>query len=954
MLFRYKNKFVKNILTRSKATLLLLLIFISVVTTLPILGSTDAGAYTQNNDLEVIPDQITSFLYYQAISWCFANSTLSSADGDAINSNVVETGGWFSNKTASPNLWNRAKSVGIGVFLDGPGEHGDVYCSDATKLIAPALKLWGFSSSAELLCNIGFYRSGGKGWSISDCIKETALNLETGLDYNKQDALTEISENFKKFMKDNIFGRKTPALTGAQLYMFWRMSIQNSCIPDINSPPSYNYIDPADVPLLYRKKVNNDVQWVDLTTGKQWENEITKKPEGTYYQESYPDRSDTRIFGTPISSGGVGDKLTCVEAIAKMNKYIPDYLAWYAITYPPGVIPPKAPYVPPAIINPGTGGPATCSIDGIGWLICPVVRFLGRVADGAFEFLANNFLETSPGIFTNTKGTLHNAWSAMRNIANIAFVIVFLIIIFSQLTSVGITNYGIKKLLPRLIIAAILVNLSYYICQIAVDISNILGWSLKSFFENLGSTLNVTVPTFGQTGVANNLFYDIAVDVILLTLGGIIAYAALASFVSVALAAIVALVMILVILVARQALIILLIVISPVAFVAYLLPNTLPWFTKWQKAFVAMLMLFPIIGLVYGVSTLASVIITEVAQAGNNLSWFTQIAAAAVAVLPLFVVPGLLKKALDGVGTIGAKISGLGDKWGGAAGKQVGTWAGKQKEKSNAMADLKAFNSKSKRPSLRRYMVKRRARYAFADQNQKTELNRAQNEYVAGETETNDRFRARVSQGGGDGADMRALAGSKNTLEKLKLEEVAAAKTVIKNLSQKSIRELSQGGSADGLNAANSLALKEAAMQMTIASQDVEGINKLLDMSAKATGSQGGMDLATKQSFADSLAAAPNRMAYIGFGAISKIREGNGSDSKTLVEEAIKNNAYSQDKLATSSTEELEHVLSVAENMSSADYAQIKATADAAINNPLYSGRIAKQGKAVEAIQKLP
>src|SRR5680860_295958 len=105
----------------------------------------------------------------------------------------------------------------------------------------------------------------------------------------------------------------------------------------------------------------------------------------------------------------------------------------------------------------------SCAIPGgIGWIVCPVVNFLAWTADSAFSLLNDNFLKTNPAIFGDTTQA---AWGSMRSIANVAFVIAFLIIIFSQITSVGITNYGIKKLLPRIIIAAILVNLSFIICQ---------------------------------------------------------------------------------------------------------------------------------------------------------------------------------------------------------------------------------------------------------------------------------------------------------------------------------------------------------------------------------------------------------------------------------------------------------------------------------------------------------
>lgn len=314
-------------------------------------------------------------------------------------------------------------------------------------------------------------------------------------------------------------------------------------------------------------------------------------------------------------------------------------------------------------------GTSSCAVQGIGWIVCPVVNFLAGISDGAFGFLANNFLKTNTAI-VDTSSKTYTAWSTMRSIANIAFVIVFLIIIFSQLSSIGITNYGVKKMLPRLIIAAILVNISYFICQIAVDVSNILGFSLKDLFDNI---VKVTIPSNISSASTGLGLAGVAGGILAIAGAAVIGYALLATLIPVLLAAVIALVMILFILIARQALIILLIVVSPLAFVAFLLPNTESLFKKWQKTFTAMLMLFPIIAVVFGASTLASNILSSAFSANfpgdtSASAMFGQLIGSLVLVLPLFVVPGLLKKSLDSVGSIGAKINGIGGKLGGALG----------------------------------------------------------------------------------------------------------------------------------------------------------------------------------------------------------------------------------------------------------------------------------------------
>ena len=111
----------------------------------------------------------------------------------------------------------------------------------------------------------------------------------------------------------------------------------------------------------------------------------------------------------------------------------------------------------------------SCGIDGIGWLVCPVMNFVANINDAAYSAISG-FLDIKPAILkdSNAPGA-KQGWEFFRNIANAIFAVIFLWVIFSQISNVGVSNYGIKKILPRLIIGALLVNLSYYLCQIFVD-----------------------------------------------------------------------------------------------------------------------------------------------------------------------------------------------------------------------------------------------------------------------------------------------------------------------------------------------------------------------------------------------------------------------------------------------------------------------------------------------------
>ncbi len=292
--------------------------------------------------------------------------------------------------------------------------------------------------------------------------------------------------------------------------------------------------------------------------------------------------------------------------------------------------------------NPDGGDPkSSCSIEGgLGWILCPVMTTLATINDTAFKSL-DGFLEVNSSTFSNS--SLKSAWESFRDLANIAFIGAFLVVVYSQITGAGITNYGIKKLLPKIIIAAILVNISFWICALAVDISNVLGASLKSLFEGLVGGGGSGAPPETWSNIVGGLLTAVVSVALIIAL-------ILAPTVLLAVA------VVLIILIARQAFVILLIVLSPLAFVAYLLPNTNAWFTKWWKAFTTTLMVYPVVGAIFGASTLASNILAK--ADGTEM----KLAALAVLGIPLFAVPAVLKGAMSAAGTIGAKLAGLQDR----------------------------------------------------------------------------------------------------------------------------------------------------------------------------------------------------------------------------------------------------------------------------------------------------
>jgi hypothetical protein len=358
----------------------------------------------------------------------------------------------------------------------------------------------------------------------------------------------------------------------------------------------------------------------------------------------------------------------------------------------------------------------SCAVEGIGWMVCPITNFFAGAMDWLFDMLSG-FLAVRP-VQTTQTNALYRGWSYMRNFANVAFVIAFMVIIYSQVSTFGISNYGIKKLLPRLIVAAILVNVSYWICAIAIDISNILGYSIQDIFISMrkglvggeGNSWNVTswqsVTGFVLSGGTALTALGIGTYSALAGAGGAI-YLLLPILLGVLMAVLVALL----VLAARQAIITILVIISPLAFVAYILPNTEKYFKKWHELGMTLLVMFPAFSVVFGGSQLAGTAIIQNADSINLI-----ILGMAVQVAPLAITPLLMRVS----GSLLTKIGGLVNNPKRGMVDRTRNWANSRAE------DHKARNLG--RSDLRRRNFMARSAQAIDNRNRKREGWRKVNE----------------------------------------------------------------------------------------------------------------------------------------------------------------------------------------------------------------------------------
>lgn len=295
----------------------------------------------------------------------------------------------------------------------------------------------------------------------------------------------------------------------------------------------------------------------------------------------------------------------------------------------------------------------------LGYFICPAINAAIIFADGAwsiFEFLLiNDPLDGS--------GTYYDSWTKVRDLANAILVVIFLGIVISQVSNIGISNYGIKKMLPRLVIVAVAINISYYLMQVIVDIANITGKSIDSIFSGFESYSGLKAAN-GWSVLFDSILLSATVASsvgVTLAAGAVLGWPAIILFLgAMIIPAIIGIIAGLLALQVRSMLIPILAIFSPVALVAWVLPNTQKLFDKWKSMFTGLVFLYPLASIYYGgLKFAASITLTS----GESIS-IQRLMALAALFIGTFMVAVIAIKSNSIMGKIVGGIGGFANKLG--------------------------------------------------------------------------------------------------------------------------------------------------------------------------------------------------------------------------------------------------------------------------------------------------
>ncbi len=300
-------------------------------------------------------------------------------------------------------------------------------------------------------------------------------------------------------------------------------------------------------------------------------------------------------------------------------------------------------------------------LNGFGAIICSGQNLFATMTDILYGIISK-ILEGQTEITKSDPVRTH--WGNFLNIANIILIIAFLVVIYSTATSTGgLSNYDVKKLLPRIIIFAIAINLSFYICMALVDLSTILG---KGAFGLLmgGSAgappqlINSAKKTAGDIAIAGVALVAVAAVLVILVGAPII----------------MALLAIVFALVVRGIALMILVIVSPIAIALYLFNNQglSKGFSMWLNNYIKLLLVYPLFMLVWGGTRVVSGLVAKGDQDGIDALFVLLVEAIclitpALSIMPLFKMSGDIM----GKATIMAASNGAANKFAGWTGSKL-------------------------------------------------------------------------------------------------------------------------------------------------------------------------------------------------------------------------------------------------------------------------------------------
>lgn len=318
-------------------------------------------------------------------------------------------------------------------------------------------------------------------------------------------------------------------------------------------------------------------------------------------------------WGPPI--GGRGGVANCIPYTLQVD-----------ITQPYGGTPTGTPTQNPTSVNDGCILPT--DNQPLRWIMCPVMTTLQAAATAVNAFMSSQ-LEVSPSEFFNS-GT-QNAFNVFRDIGVAMLVIAGLAMVISQAADLEIfAAHTVRKALPRIIIAAIIIAISWPLLQFIVGFFNDMGAWVGKIILSVADALPTQGDAFGQ--IMANLGDTLILGVVA---AGAVTLLGAAGIISMLFSIILLILVGVFVLAIRQIIVLICILMTPMAIAAYVVPGTEKIGRFWKDTLITALVMFPLIEAFLAAGAALSYIILSV-KSGN---YFYHIVAVIVFVAPYVTIP---------------------------------------------------------------------------------------------------------------------------------------------------------------------------------------------------------------------------------------------------------------------------------------------------------------------------
>ena len=318
------------------------------------------------------------------------------------------------------------------------------------------------------------------------------------------------------------------------------------------------------------------------------------------------------------------------------------------------------------------------------WFFCQIINGLSGAIHDLYNDFIQPFLETKPIQLSNVQNDpsqTYNIWKNFRLYGDIFLVIALLVIVFGESIGGGLIDaYTAKKVLPRLLVAAILINISIYLVAFAIDITNIIGNGIGELIEQPFKDAGTFQLKIGGGTASFGLGAVTATGLWAIFSGGALLEFLLVFFL---IPAFLAMLAVLITIIVRTGLIVFLVLISPVAFALYCLPNTEQYFRKWWDLLFKTLLIYPIIAVIFALANVLSITINSAASTALQQP-IAQLLSVIALFVPLFLIPYSFRIAGGMLGRVHELATETGKRaHGGIVGSErdPGSWRNKTRRK---------------------------------------------------------------------------------------------------------------------------------------------------------------------------------------------------------------------------------------------------------------------------------